>query len=89
MYVGDSFNESTIFTIDDLGVMRLIGSYIKMNRISMESFETSVKQFSTPQKYIFAESQLNVRFTSTYGPLINENGWGYMAQFGQLDVYYD
>ena len=35
MYVGDSFNDSTIFTIDDLGVMRLIGSYIKLNRVSM------------------------------------------------------
>jgi len=27
MYVGPSFNKSTIFTIDDWGVMRLIATY--------------------------------------------------------------
>jgi hypothetical protein len=42
MYVGDSFNESTIFTIDDLGVMRLIGTYKKENQRGKESFETNV-----------------------------------------------
>jgi len=89
MYVGDSFNESTIFTIDDLGVMRLIGSYIKLNRVDQESFETSINQFYIQQKYIYSGTQLNVKFTSTYGPLVNDNGWGYMAQFGQLDLYFD
>lgn len=26
------FDESTIFTIDDLGVIRLIGTFMKLNR---------------------------------------------------------
>lgn len=89
MYVGDSFNESTIFTIDDLGVLRLIGTYIKLNRVDQESFETNVSKFYTPNKFIYAGTQLNVKFTSSYGPLVNDKGWGFSAQFGQLDLYYD
>jgi len=38
LYVGPSFNTSTIFTIDDNGVMRLIGTYIILNRVNQWSF---------------------------------------------------
>ncbi len=88
MYLGDSFNDSTIFTIDDLGVMRLIGTYKKGNQRDKESFETKVTQFKTANKYVYAESELNVKFLDKYGPLQNDNGWVYIVKTGQLDLYY-
>ena len=41
----ESFNESTIFTIDDEGVIRLIGTYVKLNRVDYVSAETNYTDF--------------------------------------------
>ena len=41
----ESFNESTIFTIDDEGVIRLVGTYVKLNRVDYVSAETNYTDF--------------------------------------------
>ena len=51
--------------------MRLIGTYIKLNRVDQESFEVNVTNFYTVQKYIYAGTNLNIRFQNSFGPLKN------------------
>jgi hypothetical protein len=87
MLVGSSFNDSTIFTIDDLGVLRLIGTYINSNQASQTSVETNVTKFLTPNKYIYAGTQLTVGFADSFGPISNNMGWTYQAEFGEFDMY--
>lgn len=88
MYVGPSFNYSTVFTIDDQGVIRLIGTYIILNRVNQWSFQTNITTFQKNQTYFLSASQLTVPFGGTYNPLTNTRGWVFNAQFGQLDIYY-
>lgn len=56
------YNHSTIFSIDDQGVMRLIGTYIQENRVDIVSNETVIDQFKTNNKYVKSFSQLVVAF---------------------------
>ena len=57
MTVGNNFNLSTIMTIDDLGIIRLIGTYQLPDFKNQISIEFNVTTFLTTQKYIFAKSQ--------------------------------
>jgi hypothetical protein len=67
--------------------MRLIGTYIILNRVNQWSFETNITQFYTKQPFFYSSSLLTVTFAQTYGPLTNLRNWTYNAQFGQLDIY--
>lgn len=51
---GISFNYSTTFTIDDEGVMRLIGTYIPASFINMVSSVRTIDEFRTQGNYFRA-----------------------------------
>ena len=85
--VGNSFNISTILTIDDTGVIRLIGTYQLPDFRSQESFEVNITTFKTSHTYIYSASQLSVNFVTRFGPISNKNRWDFECSFGQFDVY--
>lgn len=64
--INDSFNYSTVLTIDDEGVIRLIGTFISPNQVDIVSEETLIEDFKTENKYIRAFSEYEVSFTSRY-----------------------
>lgn len=65
------YNHSTVFTIDDEGVMRLIGTFIQDNRVDIVSTETIITTFKTVNKYAKAFSQLIVAFSDQYAAIEN------------------
>ena len=83
-----SSNYSTIMTIDDEGVIRVIATHIGANRVNIFSEETVIDKFKIEQKYIRAYSNLDVDFTTRINPVANERRWKFIAEFGQLTIYY-
>lgn len=86
MWVGSSFNSSTIFTIDDNGVMHLIGTYINLNRVDQTSAEFNVSNFQKSQSFMIAKSQFQVNFNDAFPTLTNNRNWTFNAQYGQLTI---
>lgn len=86
--VGTSFNLSTIFTIDDSGIIRLIGTYKLPDHKNQESIEYTASNFQTNNTYIFSGTQLSAPgFGFSFGPLANKRRWEYEVTFGQLDIF--
>lgn len=86
MYVGDSFNQSTILTLDDNGIIRLIGTFIAMNRVDDISTELNISDFKKNQSFVTAQSQYQVNFVDQFPTIQNLRGWSYSASFGQLNI---
>lgn len=82
------YNYSTIFTIDDEGVMRLIGTFIQDNRVDIVSKQKVISNFKTTNKYIRAYSELAVMFSDRFDAIENERRWKFIAEYGQLTVYF-
>lgn len=81
---------STILTLDDLGVIRLIGTYYppeNSNEGVQLSDEVTITTFQTTRTHIYSVSQLAVNFLSTLGPINNQRNWTYEIGTGQLDIY--
>lgn len=76
--INDDYNQSTTFTIDDQGVMRLISTYKLQSLTGYISNETVINDFFTPNKYIQSYSQLTFSFDGTFS-LNNERNWNYFA----------
>lgn len=73
--VGVSFNISTILTIDDWGVIRLIGTYQLPDFRNQESFEVNITTFQASHTYIYTGTQREVGFSVRFGPVVNKNNW--------------
>ena len=88
--VGTSFNISTILTIDDWGVIRLIGTYQLPDFRNQESLEITINQFlqtnQSYQTYVYTASQAEQGFNLKLGPIVNKRSWEYSTFFGQLDI---
>lgn len=81
-------NFSTVFTIDDWGVLRLVGS----SRVNLTeayfSQENAISNFKIENKYVKSFTKLMVNYPDVFPTLTNERGWNFTAQFGQLTIYY-
>ena len=71
MDLGDTFNYSTILTIDDNGIIRLIGTYKEADLQHQVSQEINFTQFKTSQTYVFPVSFIQVTFNNPFGPITN------------------
>jgi hypothetical protein len=74
-----AYNYSTVFTIDDEGVIRLISTYIMQNMVDIVSNETMITQFKTSNPYIRSFSQYSVSFANTFTPIQNERNWKFIV----------
>ena len=86
MSVGTSFNISTILTIDDWGVIRLIGTYQLPDFRNQESFELNVTTFQTNHTYVYTGTQATVGFAVRFGPILNQRNWEFSTFLGQFDI---
>ena len=86
MSVGFSFNISTILTIDDWGVLRLIGTYQLPDFRNQESFQYNVTTLQTKHKFIYTGTQQTVGFTYKFGPIVNQRSWEFSTFLGQFDI---
>ena len=84
LQVGSSFNISTLFTIDDWGVIRLVGTYQLPDFRNQESFEVNVTTFRTNNTYVYSGTQANIGFTYQFGPILNQNKWEFSTFMGQF-----
>lgn len=85
MYVGSGYNLSTILTIDDWGVIRLIGTYQLPNYVDQVSEEFTISQFLRNQTYVYPASQLGVDFTNSLS-LTNTRNWQFSIAMGELSI---
>ena len=83
-----SYNHSTVFTIDDQGVFRLISTYVKPNIVDLVSTSLNFTEFQTQPKFLRSVSQLSVQFTDTFTAVENERKWKFVAEFGQLTIFF-
>ena len=83
-----SYNDSTVFTIDDQGVFRLISTYVKPNIVDLVSTQLNFTEFQTTPKFLRAVSQLQVQFTDTFEAVENNRKWQFVAEFGQLTIFF-
>lgn len=86
MEVGTSFNISTIFTIDDWGVIRLIGTYQLPDFRNQESFEVNVTTFRTKHSFIYTATQVTIPFIYQFGPVTNQRNWDFSVYMGQFEI---
>jgi hypothetical protein len=56
--------------------------------VDIVSTETIITTFKTVNKYAKPFSQLTVAFSDQYAAIENERRWKFIAEFGQLTVYY-
>lgn len=82
MYVGETYNLSTIMNIDDYGILRLLGTYQEADFQHQVSHEFNVTTFKTTQKYIFPVSFIQVYFNTPFPEITNERDWVYYTNFG-------
>lgn len=82
MWVGSGYNLSTIMTIDDWGVIRLIGTYQLPNYVDQVSQEVTISQFSRNQTYVYPTSQLSVSFMNFFNTITNTRNWQFSAGAG-------
>ncbi len=78
----NSYNQSTILTIDDIGVIRLIGTYFPFDGSAQVSDELKITTFNTSQNYFFPISQLAVTFIDSFPQVNNQRDWIFYAQYG-------
>lgn len=86
LQVGSSFNISTIFTIDDWGIIRLVGTYQLPDFRNQESFEVNVTTFRKNHSYVYTSTQANIGFTYQFGPIINQKKWEFSTFMGQFEI---
>jgi hypothetical protein len=86
MIAGRDFNISTILTIDDWGIIRLIGTYQLPDFRNQESLEFTVSTFQSSNNYIYPASKLEVTFMTQFGPVTNQNNWEFSTLLGQFDI---
>lgn len=86
MYVGPSYNLTTILTIDDLGIIRLIGTYQLPDYVHQVSEELNVTTFKKNQTFIFPVTNININFMTSFPSLTNNRSWQFTPSFGQLDI---
>lgn len=86
MTVGSSFNISTILTIDDWGIIRLIGTYQLPDFRNQESFEFNVTSFTTTHTLFYPASQKSVSFADKFGPIVNDGSWEFATFLGQFEI---
>lgn len=70
-------------TIDDMGIIRINGVYIKY----FVSSENWISIFRTPQQYIYSISNLNVNLYSSLSFIQNAGRWGFSATNGELRIF--
>ena len=69
-------------------MIRLIGTFIKSNRIDLVSTESIYDEFRVEQPYFRAYSNLYVDFMTRVPAVSNKRKWKYIAEFGQLTIYF-
>jgi hypothetical protein len=74
-----AYNYSTVFTIDDEGVLRLISTYIMQNMVDIVSNETSISTFKTSNPYIRSFSQYSVSFSNVFTAIQNNRNWKFIV----------
>lgn len=75
----------TVFTIDDLGVLRLTG----VSNGSLDSSEeTWVTTFRSPNSYLYATSNAAVTSADSMGLIVNSRGWGFSARNGEFRIFH-
>lgn len=86
--VGTDFNVSTILTVDDRGVLRLIGTYLLPNNLNQVSVEYNITTFQQNQSFVYAASQMEVTFGTNFPSVKNLRGWTYSVPgSGQASIY--
>ena len=86
MYVGSGYNLTTMLTIDDVGIIRLIGTYQLPDFKNQVSEEFNVTTFLKNQTYIFPVTNIAITFMTFFPALINARNWQFSASLGQLDI---
>lgn len=79
IYVGSGYNLSTILTIDDWGVIRLIGTYQLPNYQDQISNELTISDFLKNSTFVYPASQLSVGFNDVFPALLNLRNWSFTA----------
>ena len=86
MYVGPAYNLSTILTIDDWGVIRLIGTYQLPDFRNQISQELTIKTFESKATFVYPVSEISINFVTSFPEVNNLRNWQYFTSFGQLDI---